>query len=223
MKQKKFQNKQSTAKQVFALLEADPYSRQAMRLGIANISAIAALIKRERLPSATLPSIKAAIRRYSARLPNYDYYHDLRAILRGTSCTLKGSMAVLTLFPGTRLNTSQLSQKASDSFSLITSGSGATLIISEEDLQEVKKLIGRENIRSTARRLSAVILTSPPELKETPGFVAYISELLARNEVNITEFYSCYRDTVFVLEKKDALKAYALLERNLGGDGQERE
>ncbi len=199
---------------MFAILEADPYAKQAMRLGIANHSAIAAMIRRERIPSASPASVKAAIRRYASGTTQYDYYRDLREVLRQTSCALRGNVAVLTLFAGTRLNTSQLSQKTGGSFSLITSHSGMTLLVDEEDLQAVKKLIGTENIRTIGRGLSAITLTSPKEVKETPGFVAYASELLARNEINITEFYSCYRDTVFVLGRKDALRAYELLERN---------
>lgn len=39
--------------------------------------------------------------------------------------------------------------------------------------------------------------------------------MLARNGINILEYYSCYTDTVFVLAKKDALKAYSLFDRVL--------
>lgn len=208
------QKKQSIAGRVFEILEADPYAKQGMRLGIANYSAIAALIRREHLQGASLAAIKAAIRRYASSITQYDYYKDLRDVLRRTSCALRGNVAVLTLFAGARLNTAQLSQKTGGSYSLITSHSGVTLVIDEENFNEVKKLVGIENIRSTARGLSAIILTSPPELKETPGFVAYVSELLARSGLNIVEFYSCYRDTVFVMARRDALRAYELLERN---------
>ncbi len=217
MKQKVFQKKQSVAKQVATILEADPYVKQAMMLGIANHSAVAQRIRKEWIPSASIAAIKAAIRRYALQAPEYDYYHDLRDILRRTSCTLKGNVAVLTLFPGTRLNTSQISQKTSGDFSLVNSHSGATLILGEDDLKAVASLVGKENVRSTGKHLSSVILTSPQEIEGTPGMVAFCSELLARNGLNIVEFYSCYRDTVFVMERKDALKAYELLERNTAG------
>jgi hypothetical protein len=78
------------------------------------------------------------------------------------------------------------------------------------------KLVGKQNIIKFLKNQYTVTLQSPEGIETTPGFVAFFSEILARNGVNIREHYSCFTDTVFVLAKKDALKAYSLFDRVLG-------
>jgi aspartokinase len=60
--------------------------------------------------------------------------------------------------------------------------------------------------------LVALILISPPRVEETPGFVALITSLLASREINIVEFISCSTNTVIVLDGRDALNAFSLLQ-----------
>jgi len=54
--------------------------------------------------------------------------------------------------------------------------------------------------------LVALILLSPSRVETTPGFVAFITQLLGSRDINIIEFISCYTNTAFVLNSKDALK-----------------
>jgi aspartokinase len=63
------------------------------------------------------------------------------------------------------------------------------------------------------RNLVALILISPPRVETTPGFVAFVSQLLASRNINIVEFISCSTNTVIVLDSKDALEAFSLLHR----------
>jgi hypothetical protein len=60
--------------------------------------------------------------------------------------------------------------------------------------------------------LVALLLLSPPRVENTPGFVSFITQLLASWNINIVEFISCSTNTVIILEAKAALQAFNLLQ-----------
>ena len=206
---------QSIAQQVFRRLDADPYTKQAIRLGIANFSAIA---KRMRIRGASFHAVKAAVRRYAEQMSYYDYTKGLKHILSKTTITLKSDVAVVLLFP--TYDSLKALQKLHDivgkEFSMISSPNGITIVVDQGKLKKVRKALREKNIISTLESVYSLILTSPEEIEDAPGWVAYVTELLAREGINIREYSSCYTDTIFVLEKKDALAAYELLDRVLG-------
>ncbi len=206
---------QSIARQVFAALDADPYAKQAIRLRIANYSAIA---KRLNIRGASFHAVKAAVRRYAGEMEYHTYEKGLKHILAGTKITLKSNVAVLFLAPGydSLVRLQKVQKELGKEFSLISSPNGITIILDQEKLGKVKKIV-RRKIISELKGMYAIILTSPfEEIDTTPGFVAFVTELLARNAINIHEYYSCYSDTAYVLGKQDALKAYGMLDKVLG-------
>ena len=60
--------------------------------------------------------------------------------------------------------------------------------------------------------LVALILLSPERVEVTPGFVAFITQLLASRSINIVEFISCSTNTIIILDTPDALHAFSLLQ-----------
>lgn len=207
--------KQSVTKQVFAALDANPYMKQAIKYGIANHSAIA---KKLEIKGASEVAVKAAVRRYAEQLEYYDYSKKLKKLFTGTQVVLKSDITVLVLSP--TLDSLAAAQKVSkllgNEFSMISSPSAITLIIDQKKLPEVKKIIRPKSIMETIKNQYSLSLRSPLEVETTPGWVAFFTELLAREGINIREYFSCYLDTVFVLNKEDALKAYELLDGILG-------
>jgi glycine cleavage system regulatory protein len=62
------------------------------------------------------------------------------------------------------------------------------------------------------KNLVALILLSPSVVEETPGFVAFITQLLASRNINIVEFISCSTNTIIILNGSQALQAFSLLQ-----------
>jgi len=205
--------KKSTAQKVFEIIDADPYVKQALRLGIANASSIARRIRKEHLPRATLQSIKAAVRRYPSEKKAFSYEQGLHKIKGKTKISLRSDLCVIRTLPGTKLNTEKISETAKGRVSMVKSANAVTIIAPQENAKEFKRVIRKPNIISSSEGLYEIMLSSPADIEGTPGFVAFVTEMLARNGVNIIEFYSCYTDTVFILERKQALRAYELLDR----------
>ncbi|MEK6843141.1 MAG: ACT domain-containing protein, partial [Candidatus Micrarchaeota archaeon] len=61
--------------------------------------------------------------------------------------------------------------------------------------------------------LVSLNLITPEKIEDTPGVVAFLADKMAENGINLKEFLSSYKDTLLILEKKDSLKAYQLMEQ----------
>ena len=67
------------------------------------------------------------------------------------------------------------------------------------------------NIIKSHENLVIIDFKSPEEIEKITGVISYLTSLFAENGVNILEFLSCWRDTIFVIDKKDINKAIDLL------------
>ncbi|MBM3229840.1 hypothetical protein FJZ26_05390 [Candidatus Parvarchaeota archaeon] len=61
-----------------------------------------------------------------------------------------------------------------------------------------------------------IVLKSPPTLETTPGVIALILNVLAREGINVVEFISCINDTLLVVNKRDTQRAFELLRSLVG-------
>ncbi len=205
--------KESVAKQVSKLLESDLYAKRALIMGIANASAVAQMLRREHLPRASFVAVKAAVMRYAEAQEEYAAAPDLRKLLSKTKVSIKSGVAILHISPRFKylLKLEKIYDKASE-FAMINSDNAITIMVDDELADDVLKIVGRASVIGMERDNSIVSLTSPSSIEFTPGVVAFVSDLLARHGINIKEYFSCYIDTVMVFSKKDALRAYELLE-----------
>ena len=62
---------------------------------------------------------------------------------------------------------------------------------------------------------SALVLVSPIDIITTPGVINYVTGLLAFNEINVTQILGSYTDTIIVINRADALKAFQVLEQRI--------
>lgn len=205
--------KESVASQVVIILENDLYIKRALALGIANVSAVAQLIRREHMPRASFVAIKAAVLRYAEAQEDYAASDSLKTLLSKTEVRIRSGVSVVHVGPRFKslLKLEKIYNMAGE-FAVIESDNAITIIVDDDLADEVLKLVGKASVLSILRDQSVVSLISPSKIETTPGFVAFVADLLARHGINMQEHYSCYTDTVFVLSKKDALRAYGILD-----------
>ena len=205
--------KESIAKQVAKILENDHYTKRAIMMGIANASAVAEMIRKGHMPRASFVAIKAAVMRYAAGQGAYEATPELRKLLSRTQTSIRSGVSVIHISPRYRhlVKLERIYDRASE-FAVINSDNAITVMVDDDYADDVLKIIGKASVISIERDNSVVSLTSPAKIESTLGFVAFVSDLLARYGINIKEHYSCYIDTVFVLSKQDAIRAYALFE-----------
>lgn len=90
-----------------------------------------------------------------------------------------------------------------------------TIIISSEDVQSLLSLVDQKEIMDRLDEQSAIVIISPYEIVTTPGVVSFISRLLYINGINITQLNSSYTDTIIILPKEQALKAYEIIRETI--------
>lgn len=207
--------KKSIAKQVFSYLDTHPYARQALVMGIANLSSLARRVKSDVESPAKNGAIKAALRRYSGRKEMHDYEKDLAGLFRQTRLSIKNKASVFILRPDAVEKIPQVAKRTSGDYSIISGSQFTVLIVSEEVADEVSRIIGKPMIRQSIRNQALIMLTTSPGLETSPGWVAFFTDALAKEGINVREFYSVYTETVFVLSRKDALRAYEILDNML--------
>lgn len=209
------ENQKSVAKQVFTYLDTHPYARQAIVMGIANLSSLARRAKTDLASPAKVGAIKAALRRYSSRSELHDYEKDLAGLFKQTRLSIKNKVAVLILLPAAVERLPQVAKRTNGDYSVLSATDFSVLMVSEEFVDEVSRVIGKPNIKQTIRNQAIIMLKTPAYVETAPGWVAFFTDALAQKGINIREYYSVYTETVFVLSKKDALRAYEILDEML--------
>ena len=188
----------SVAQLVRETIQMRPSLLDALKMQIVNYSALARMLQTE-IGEGSLEAVKAAIIRVSGELEAESRLQEerVRDILKESVVRLQDKIAVIIsteMLEIPYLVTAYLT----DSYVYVVDQTRLKTDIPEQ--------------AQTTGNLVALILISPQRVETTPGFVAFISNLLASREINIVEFISCSTNTVIVLDAADALNAFSLLQ-----------
>jgi aspartokinase len=188
----------SVAQLVRETIQKRPSLLDALKMQIVNYSALARMLQAE-IGEGSLEAVKAAIIRVSDDLDKERGLQEERvmSILRESVVRLQDKIAVI------------ISPDMLDIPYLVTAYLTDSYVYVVDQTQLRTKLPDHAQVTS---ELVALILISPDRVEETPGFVALITSLLASREINIVEFISCSTNTVIVLNGRDALNAFSLLQ-----------
>jgi len=188
----------SVAQLVRETVQKRPSVLDALKMQIVNYSALARMLQAE-IGEGSLEAVKAAIIRVSDDLDKERGLQEERvmSILRESVVRLQDKIAVI------------ISPDMLDIPYLVTAYLTDSYVYVVDQTKLRNKLPDHAHVTS---ELVALILISPPRVEETPGFVALITSLLASREINIVEFISCSTNTVIVLDGRDALNAFSLLQ-----------
>jgi len=188
----------SVAQLVRETIQMRPSLMDALKMQIVNYSALARMLQAE-IGEGSLEAVKAAIIRIGEEVEAERGLQEERvlSILRESVVRLQDKIAVI------------ISPQELDIPYIVTAYlTDSYVYIVDQTLLKAKL---PEFVQVTSN-LVALILISPPRVEKTPGFVAFITGLLSSREINIVEFISCSTNTVIVLDSKDALNAFSLLQ-----------
>jgi len=183
----------TTAQSVRNYLRNKPYLLEALEKGIVNLSELSRQVQQDLKASNTV-AIKAALRRFSEELEKHKQRREEKVlqILERSSITVYDKKSVI-------ITTKELATKKGMKVDLL--GKYVYLMDRSELPERISTLIKHDNC-------TMIVINSPEELEATPGFVAFLTTLLAEQNINIVEFISCWTETIIVVDKKDSLKAY---------------
>ncbi len=96
-------------------------------------------------------------------------------------------------------------------YRIVQSVQGIGVIIDDSDLDRFILSIPRTEIIEEMRNIGELIVTSNEDTTYIKGYVAYITNLLASNDINMLQIISFYTDVTVILEIKDVSRAFEVL------------
>jgi aspartokinase len=182
-------------------LRNKPYLLEALEKGIVNLSELSRQIQEE-LQIGNTSAVKAALRRYSEELQKHKQKREEKVLQ-----VLKRSAMAIYDRKSVVITTKEINTKTGMKVDLL--GKVVYLLDRSDMPERISALVKHDNC-------TMIVMHSPEELEATPGVVAFLTTLLAEQNVNIVEFISCWTETIIVVEKKDSLKAYEVLSNLVG-------
>jgi len=205
------------AQATFEYIENHPSIRNCLKKGLINYSALARQIAKEldQEKESSFDAIIIACRRFSEKS---SYGEDLDAtilqLFNNGKFEIRNRVSVLIIDSSVGLenliqSVNKIIQK-SDNFHLIQGTKTFNLVIDDEFAKEIELKFKPYVIKSTN---SLVQLThkTDPKIKDTRGFLTFLTGLFADNGINIYEAVSSWTDTIFLIDKKDTEKAVSLI------------
>jgi len=191
----------TTAQNVRSYLRNKPYLLEALEKGIVNLSELSRQIQKE-LKDSKITATKAALRRFSEELQKHKQKREERVlqVLKRSGIAVYDRKSVI-------ITTKEINIKKGMKVDL--PGKFVYLLDRADLPDRISTLVKHDNC-------TLIVVNSPEELEDTPGVVAFLTTLLAEQNVNIVEFISCWTETVIVVDKKDSLKAYETLTNLVG-------
>lgn len=191
----------TTAQNVRNYLRNKPYLLEALEKGIVNLSELSRQIQKE-LKTSNITATKAALRRFAEELQKHKQKREEKVlqVLKRSGIAVYDRKAVI-------ITAKEINTKSGMKVDL---PGKFVYLLDRADLPErISTLVKHDNC-------TMIVVNSPEELEATPGVVAFLTTLLAEQNVNIVEFISCWTETVIVVDKKDSLKAYEALTNLVG-------
>ncbi len=196
-------------------IESHPTVSDAMRLGIANYSAVARRIAKEgEFPQ--LQAVLAAVRRYPVAAAATYRDEVVRRVLHQSRIETRTKIATVTVTQGIDVlqRLGDVVEELLDENSicrLIQVSRGTVIILEEASVARVTKRLRESQIISTRRGLVELAVTSPENIEQTPGLLSLLASMLSARGINIVQGMSCYTDTIFILGRADLSAAVEAL------------
>lgn len=205
MKENVLNDTNSVADEVRDFIERKPFIVDSIRANVINYTALARVIKKE-IREGSIDAIKIAIIREKEDISRKHGIQEgkILSLLRKTKINLQDKISVI------------ISKKELDVPHIMMADLGDRFVYIVDQTIEHKSLFNIEKEKKDIqieKDLVALILKSPEEIENTPGVVAFISQLMASKNINIKQFLSYHTNTTLILEVKDALTAFSLLQK----------
>lgn len=195
----------TTANIVRLYLKRRPQLLSMVSNGLCNYSALARRLQKEIFPGkpSEFTAIKAALLRLGREEQSHDksWERDVEKVLKGSSVEVRSNVSVV-------------SSKGGIGIPVIATSNSKAGVMSVVDSSYSKQL--RKRGMKAIDELSLVIISSPPQLQDTPGCVSAILDAIASEGINVLEFISCHTDTLMVVRNSEAVRVYEILSKLTG-------
>lgn len=206
----------SIAKITRDLIESDLSIQDSIARDYVNISGVARLLKPkiEKISKTNVneEAIITAIKRIT---PKYNTVsNEIMEIISKSSINVRTGVSKLSVVKNKRnqekIRNAMINNK--EEFIQISEATSAlTVIYSQEFRKELTRRFNNAEILEDSVNLAAIIVHSPIEVINIPGFVFTIYGQVAKRQINIEDTVSCFTDTIIVVKTKDVAMTFSAL------------
>lgn len=191
----------------------NPAVKSCLKRGLINYSSLARTIISELDLHVSKEAVLIAARRLQKKLGKENYENKIKESLAASSIQIKNKITILIIDKS--INTDaldELQKNARENNGTIYTleGSDSYTLILDDKVTVKNKLIKSKMIKEI-NNLALINIESPEDIEYQKGWVAYVTSLFAENDVNISQFLSCWTQTLFVIESADVPKAINFL------------
>lgn len=205
----------SVAQAVRTYIDARPVVRDALAMGIVNLSALTRRI-RDETGLGSEEAVLVACRRYSPKTAQPDYQAGIRKVLDKSKLEVRTRIATLALHPSAK--TFARLEKAVNALQgrthpihMLHGSESITIITDESLLAEMKGTLGGDDVIKESKGLVELNIRSPDSIEDVPGVLAFLASTMAARGINFLEVVSCYKDNIFIIEEADLFQAFQVL------------
>ncbi len=190
-------DKKSIAERVFDYIDEEPYIQICLKQDLINFSSLARQIQ-IKLEIKNFDAIVVAIRRYQEKQkPVQAYTQKIKEVLMKSKMEIRTGINIYLVKKVTE-------QTLNSNYTHVIRGFDYFLVITDMKINDAIKK--NEN-------MTEIRIKSPPEIEEVPGIVYTLTQALFERNINIAETYSCYTDTILIIDKNDLLKTVTCLNK----------
>lgn len=194
-----------------------PYIKHCLKQGLINYSSLSRYIAKElKIEKKTsMEAILIATRRLEEKLKKESSNeHKINKLLQDSEIQIKNKICVIILNKQIDFDIIQKNEKEIKNnngiYYLIEGTENYILIIQEKYCEKIKKELSKY-ILNIEINLSLININSKEDIENIPGVIGYLTSLFAENGINIVEFLSCWKDTLFIVKNEDTQKIMSFL------------
>lgn len=161
--------------------------------GIKNFDAIISTLKRIETSVGVSDQIKSALK--SSKIETVTGISYL--VLRSSTANIKKAVSTLSLMI-----------KDYHKYRIIQSVQGIGIVLDDSEFERFTSSIPKTEIIESMRNVGELIITSHEDTTFIKGYVAYITNLLSNNGINLLQIISFYTDVTLILELADVARAF---------------
>jgi aspartokinase len=194
--------------------------RDALNMGVLNFSAFANSVKdsveAEFGRKVTREAIVLALKRYEDELKKEVVSDEILEVLRDCRFSLNSGMCDVALERNEKVEDAifaimkDVDWRKNENFYLILSTSEIEVVLEEKRLKKLESIIPKKRVLSVMKGVSTLEISEAHTI-DTPGFLYFVSGVMARNSINILQMMSSHTEITFSLRNDDAITAFRLL------------
>ena len=207
----------SIAQLTYSYIRNHPSIADCLERGLINYSALAREIDTDQGVEST-DAVIVACRRYVAQKRSKGQQQRekrIKTLLSRSKIQVRENMAVLSIkktpktWESLPLLAKEVKRENGDLY-VVEGEDVFTIVISSEVIPAAKSIFDRR-VLSVTREVAQLSLVFGEQIKTVSGVVASVYRLLASNDINIREEWSCWTDLVVIIDEADVEKALEAL------------